>query len=169
MKKLVTTLLFFIAAFAFAQKHIEPWHVKAKETAIISFKTNDNKFVTVAKANDGTYVVFRMGTKDHVEFEFPKDKTPESLQVFKYAFFLRGGGPENEGMDINHLYFEDDQNKYVVFDTFYASTDSHRIGVTITSKSNPDDVKDIKGVVKNEFGALSDFRTNKLVSVTEEY
>lgn len=169
MKTTLTVIAFFISSLLCAQKHNEAMHVKAKETAVIAFKTSDGKYVTLAMAKDKSYIVYRYGTKEKVEYEWPKEKDSTSLSKFKYAFFLRGGGPENEGMDLNHLYFEDDFNKFVLFDIFYASTDSHRIGVTITSKSNPDDIKDIKGVVKTEVGSLTDFRTNKIISVTEEY
>lgn len=165
MKNILAIIALFVTGFLFSQT---PMHLKGKETSIMSFKTTDGKFVTLAMDKDKTYIVYRIGTKDKVEFEYPKDKT-ESLMKFKYAYFLRGGGAENEGMDINHLYFEDEQNKYVLFDTYYASTDSHRIGVTVTSISNPDDVKNIKGVLKTEQGNLTDFRTNKMISVTEEY
>ncbi len=167
MKTTLTLIAFIISGFLFGQK--EAMNLKAKETAIIAFKTTDGKYVTLALAKDKSYMAYRIGTKDKVEFEYPSEKTPDSFNQFKYAYFLRGGGAENEGMDLNHLYFEDDKYKYVLFDIFYASTDSHRIGLTITNKSNPEDIKDIKGVLKTEIGSLTEFRTSKLISVTEEY
>jgi hypothetical protein len=51
------------------------------------------------------YIVYRFGTKDKIKLEFPENKA-DSWSKFTYSYYLRGGGAENEGMDLNYLSFE---------------------------------------------------------------
>ena len=111
------------------------------------------------KAN--TYIVYRFGTKDNVEFEFP-EKTSNSWSKFKYSFYLRGGGIQNEGMDLNYIYFTNKNIKYPIYDTYYSIGEKHETDLK-TNKS-----VDIKGDYKTRKGTMIDFRNNNLLEITEE-
>ena len=74
------------------------------EEVIFSFNTQNGKKVTLNKDTANNYVIYRFGTKEKIEFEFP-GKSKSSWTDFKYSFYLRGGGTQNEGMDLNYIYF----------------------------------------------------------------
>ncbi len=137
------------------------------ETKLYSFKTKSSKQVIVAKDSSNNYLIYRFGTSNKIEFEFP-EKTKSSFKKFKYSFYMRGGGAQNEGMDLNYLYFENDNFKYIIYDTYYAAGNKHSIGVKVVDLKTKK-TTDIKGEIKTQKGSLTDFRDNTLVEITEEF
>jgi hypothetical protein len=116
------------------------------------------------KAN--AYIVYRFGTKDKVEFEFP-EKNQGSWPKFKYSFYLRGGGIQNEGIDLNYVYFTNSNIKYVIYDNYYSRGEEHKVGIKVTNLKTKRSV-DIKGDYKTRKGTMADFRDNNLLEITEE-
>ncbi len=88
----------------------------------------------LAKDKNDAYIVYRFGTANKVEFEFP-EKTKDSWSKFKYSFWLRGGGAANEGIDLNYVYFGNKEYTYVVYDTYHAVGDIQRVGVKVINRS----------------------------------
>ena len=68
------------------------------------------------------YILYRFGTPQRIEFEYPKDKT-NTLQAFSYQWYLRGGGAGNAGMDNNHLTFSNGGFTYELFHDYSAGSD----------------------------------------------
>lgn len=159
------TILVFLMITNFSikgQKYILP-----NEVIIFSFNTLNGKMVTVNKDKENKYIIYRFGTKDKVEFEFP-NKLKSSWTNFKYSYYLRGGGVKNEAMDMNSLEFVNENFKYVIYDTYFAVDNKMNIGIEIINlKSNK--VTNIKGILKTRKGTLIDFRDNKLVEVREDF
>ncbi|MFT3702630.1 MAG: hypothetical protein QM802_09680 [Agriterribacter sp.] len=83
------------------------------EEVIFSFNTQSGKKVTLNRDKANGYIIYRFGTKDNIEFEFPA-KSKDSWTKFTYSFYLRGGGPQNEGLDLNYIYFTNKEFKYVM-------------------------------------------------------
>ncbi len=79
-------------------------YILSNETVIFSFNTQNGKVLTVNKDKENKYIIYRFGTKDKVEFEYP-NKLESSWTNFKYSYYLRGGGVQNEAMDMNSLEF----------------------------------------------------------------
>ncbi|MFC4816798.1 hypothetical protein [Flavobacterium sp. GCM10023249] len=145
----------------FAQKFLLP-----NETLIYGFETQSGKKLVLAKDRNDKYIIYRFGTKNKIEFEFPK-KTKESWNTFTYAFYMRGGGIRNEGMDLNYIKFINGDFKYVIYDTYYAIGNETSIGIKITNvKNNKTTV--IKGKKSTQKGNLVDFRFNKLLKIQDE-
>jgi len=94
------TVWIFIAAFHFATSSSGQLSYP-DEQILISFKTREGKTVSLSSEMENRYIVFRIGTDIKTEMEFPR-KTKESWQKFKYSSYLRGGGAENEGLDLNY-------------------------------------------------------------------
>ncbi|MES1222288.1 MAG: hypothetical protein ABUT20_42725, partial [Bacteroidota bacterium] len=112
------------------------------------------------------YLVYRFGTMDSVEFEFPaKNKT--SWTKFKYSYYMRGGGVQNEGMDLNYIYFVNNKIRYVIYNTYHSIDEKIEVGIKVTDISKGKTV-DIKGDYKTRKGTMSDFRDNSLLEVTDE-
>lgn len=158
--------MIFITALLFFSLVTKAQHLLLKnESVIFSFGTQSGKHVVLARDNGNAYIVYRYGTTDSVEFEYP-EKNKDSWKKFKYSYYLRGGGAQNEGMDLNYLYFINNGYKYSFYDTYYAVGNKSEIGISVTNLKTNKTV-DIKGIKKTGKGTIIDFRNNKLVEVEE--
>ena len=138
----------------------------SNEVVIFSFNTQSGKRVSLNKDKENKYIIYRYGTKDKIEFEFPS-KSKSSWTDFKYSFYLRGGGTQNEGMDLNYIYFTNKDFKYVIYDTYFAVGNKQNIGIKIINiKTNK--TINIKGNRKSWKGTLVDFRDNNLLQIGDE-
>ena len=136
------------------------------EEVIFSFDAQNGKKITLNKDRANNYIIYRFGSKDKIEFEFPS-KSKSSWTDFKYSFYLRGGGTQNEGMDLNYIYFTNKGFKYVIYDTYFAVGNKQEIGIEIINlKSNK--TTTIKGNRKTRKGTLVDFRDNNLLEIGDE-
>jgi hypothetical protein len=102
------------------------------EDIVISFLINESpkRYATLCSDKEGDYIVFRLGTSKSIRTEV----LGESLSVapkFEYEYYFRGGGKDNMGLDLNHLYFEDADNHYDLFDEFDAVSEKRTVGITI--------------------------------------
>jgi hypothetical protein len=161
MKGVFTTFLLLFSLVASAQ----PFLLK-NENEVFSFTTQNGKRVVLAKDKANAYIVYRFGTTDSVEFEYP-EKNKDSWKKFKYSFYLRGGGAQNEGMDLNYLYFINKGYKYTIYDCYYSVENKTKTGITVTNLKTSKTV-DINGLEKTRKGTMIDFRDNNLVEI-EEY
>jgi len=160
-RQLIFFILLGLATTVFGQSF-----TLKNEEVIFSFVTQSGKKVTLNKDKANNYIIYRFGTKDKIEFEFP-DKSKSSWTYFKYSFYLRGGGIQNEGMDLNYIYFTNKGFKYVLYDTYFAVGNKQQIGIKIIElKSNK--TTNIKGNRKSRKGTLIDFRDNNLLVIGDE-
>lgn len=161
LKKIVFIPLFLVNLSVCGQKYI-----LSNETVIFSFNMQNGKMVTINKDKGNKYIIYRFGTKDKVEFEYPNN-LKSSWTNFKYSYYLRGGGIQNEGMDCNYLYFINENFKYVIYDTYFSRDGKQNIGIKIIDLKSNKRI-DIKGIIKTRKGMLIDFRDNKLLEIGEE-
>lgn len=160
LKLLLTIVLFITNHFSFAQ------YLLKNEKTIFSFTTENGKLVTVAKDATDAYLVYRFGTNDKTELKFPADKN-ESWREFEYSFYFRGGGEQNEGMDLNYLAFINGNFKYVIYDIYYSVDDKIQVGVKVINQESGETI-DIKGDAATRIGSLFEFRSNELVETSDE-
>lgn len=163
MKKIATyfTLIisFLIANSAIAQLDL------GNEEIVYSFKTEKGKSVVLCVTIDKDYMIYRYGTDEKVELEFPNILNETSFTRFKYYYLHRGGGPQNAGMDMNYIVFKNGSYKYVIYDEI--DEDVTHCGIRVTDEKTGK-TTDIKGIFSTRTGTLTDFRTNELVEVFEE-
>lgn len=136
------------------------------ENMIFEFSTTKGKRMVIAQDTSGNYLVYRYGAKDKIEFEYPQQKE-NSWQKFKYSFYLRGGGPENEGLDLNYLYFQNGNFRYIVYDTYYSVEESMQCGIKVVNLTI-NKTTDISGDVSSQKGSLIDFRWDSKVEIGDE-
>ena len=154
-------LIILSAVSAFGQGYLLP-----NEELIFSFSTQKGKKVTLNKDKNNQYIIYRYGSDKKIELEFPS-KSASSWKSFNYSFYLRGGGSQNEGMDLNYVYFTNNNYQYIIYDTYYAVGEKHSIGIKIIDLKTKK-TTDIKGNIKTRKGTLIDFRDNKLLEITDE-
>ncbi len=155
---LVVFLLFILTAF-----HVSPGarYALANEKVIYSFVTQNGKILTLCQDTAEYYIIYRFGTKHDVQLEFPK-KDEDSWTQFNYSYWLRGGGRENEGMDLNYVAFVNDGFKYVIYDTYFASENKSVIGLKVFDIKGGK-VMDIRGDLKTKQGTLTGLRDNSRI------
>jgi hypothetical protein len=136
------------------------------EAVIFSFDTYGGKKVTLNKDTANKYIIYRFGTGDKIEFEFP-GKSRNSWDQFKYSFYLRGGGTQNEGMELNYIYFVNKGFKYIIYDTYFAVENKKEIGIKIINLKTRK-TTNVKGDVKTRKGTLAEFRDNNLLEIEDE-
>ncbi len=164
MKQLtiIFAFLFFSNYYLFGQKY-----VLKNEKMIYSFQTNNGKVMTLCSDKTGKYIVYRFGTKNNIELEYPNIKDKSSWNKFEYSYWLRGGGIQNEGIDLNYVAFTIEKNKYVIYDTYFANGEKYEVGIRVINLSNNKTLK-IIGNGKTQKGTLVDFRFDKSIKEGEE-
>ncbi len=160
------SLIIILFVTCFGQISISQTLVQKNETIIFSFKTTNKKEVIIIKNNIDKKVYYRFGTKNNIEFQFPSTKNNSSQKLI-YSFYIRGGGPSNEGMELNYINFINDNFQYVIYDTYYSIGNKQKIGVKVIDLKSKK-VTDIPGDLKTKKGTLTYFRDNHLLDIGEE-
>lgn len=163
-KHLRNLFLFFVLLITnsiFSQNYL-----LKNEILIYSFETTNGKKLVLAKDMTNKYIIYRFGTKNKIEFEFP-EKNKDSWKKFKYSFYFRGGGIQNEGMDLNYITFSNQEYDYIIYDTYYSINKISSVGIKISNKITKKTI-DIGGEINSRKGSLIDFRTNELIEINME-
>lgn len=137
------------------------------ENLIFSFQTKNAKFLTICIDKDEKYIVYRYGTYEKIEMEFPESKNKNSFEKFEYSGWERHGGIQNEGMRLDYLTFSINNYKYIIYDTYYAVGDESNVGIKILN-SETNQTTNIKGIYRTIKGSLSSFRFNDKIRKGDE-
>jgi len=114
----------------------------------------------VKDKNDG-YIQYRFGNKDHVEMAYPAEKNKDSWKKFKYRSYMRGGGKQNAGMELNYLTFSNNGYQYQLFRTYYAEDSSYATGITVTGANGKE--TNINGIYKSIKGCMCHLQESDLI------
>jgi hypothetical protein len=160
------TTLIFLFLFTFFCNCYGQHYLLPNEIIVYSFNMANGKKMVLAKDSTNKYIVYRFGTKDKIEFEFP-EKNKASWDKFTYCFYLRAGGKENEGMDLNYVYFINNKSRYIIYNTYHAANEKPECGIMVIDTTTKKKV-DIKGNINTAKGTLIDFRDNNLLQIGDE-
>ncbi len=138
------------------------------EEILLNFQMVDlDKYMSVCMPKDQQeYIIYRFGTKEDIELEY-SDKTESSWDKFTYSYYLRGGGKENEGLDLNYLYFENGGYKYQIYEEYSANNDDTSVGILVTNLETGVET-DLKGVSESIKGSLIELRGNEKINLYSE-
>lgn len=166
MKKTNFKLFFIFILLIASSRIVGQSFTLSNEEAIFSFITENGKKVTLNRDTGNKYIIYRFGTNNKIEFAFP-NKTKNSWQSFTYSFYLRGGGTQNEGMDLNYVYFVNKGFKYVLYDTYFAGMSNQKLGIKIIDLTIKKETN-IRGKRKTKKGTLVGFRDTNLLKIGDE-
>jgi len=125
------------------------------EKVVFGFQVADSKkIVSICMADDESYIVYRFGTMDNIELEFPEDRE-NSFSYFTYSYYLRGGGIENVGLDLNSFNFSNGGYQYQVYDDYEAETGIKAVGIRVTDEKTGKET-DITGDSNSVIGSRID-------------
>jgi hypothetical protein len=147
---------------AFCQKYL-----LKNEEIILSFNTKNHKKMILAKDKKNEYVVYRYGTLNKIELEYPVNKNKQSWDRFTYSYYFRGGGKTNAGMDLNYVHFNVNGYEYSIFYNYTAENESNKVGINIIEMKTQKK-RVILGNYKTLRGTLIDFRENNLLKIDED-
>lgn len=138
---------------------------KDTEKILFSFKTEKtNKIMSLCVSNNQPdYIIYRFGTKENIELEYPNNIN-ESWGQFTYSYYLRGGGKENAGLDLNYLTFAKDNYEYKIYQEYDAEKDLTNVGIRIKDKDNSREVE-ITGQANTVIGNLLELRENRKIKI----
>jgi hypothetical protein len=130
------------------------------EEVLLSFQlTDSDKTATICiSKNEQEYIIFRYGTRDEIELEYP-ETSDNSWGKFTYSYYLRGGGIENEGMDANYLNFNIGGYSYRIYDEYYSRDDETCIGIILINQDSGEETELI-GDSDSIEGSLISLRDN---------
>ena len=160
-------LLFVFFLITFSVSVLGQTSLLPNEVSLFSFKTDNDKIVLLAKDKNNGYIIYRFGTTTKVEFEYP-NKTKNSWSQFKYYYYSRGGGKQNDAVNIAHVSFINGDYEYMLYDDYSSENDEFSIGVLVTHLKSGK-LTDIKGKLKKKKGFLCNFKGSELLEVKEDY
>ena len=136
-------------------------YLRSNEELIYSFDTQSGKKMTLVKDKNDGYIQYRFGNKDHVEMVYPAEKTKDSWKKFRYRSYMRGGGKQNAGMELNYLTFTNNGYQYQVFRTYDAEDSSYATGITVTGSDGKETT--INGIYKSIKGCMCHLEESDLI------
>ena len=155
MTKVVLYSILFLSIFPF-DKSTEISYQLKNEKLVYQLKMKNGKQVSVCVDKDQKYMVYRYGSKNKIELEYPKEKDLSSFQKFEYSEYKRGGGIQNAAMELKYLAFTNNGIKYVVYDTYFAEINKSNAGIKVIEFQNK--ITDLKGLKKSAKGNLSNLK-----------
>jgi len=122
------------------------------EKVVFSFTlTTSKKSVCLCKEKNGKYLVYRFGTNDKVELQYPKKLDASSWKAFILHGQKRFGGKANAGFGDYSLAFNNSNVKYILFDSWSDEDGSKEIGIKVNMNSKE---TILKGNYKTKKGTL---------------
>lgn len=148
--------LFFVLPLKFWAQYLLP-----NEEIIYSFETTNGKKMALVKDKNNIYIQYRFGTKNKVEMEFPAKRNEESWKKFGYNSYMRGGGKNNAGMEIDNLQFSNNGFEYLIYRAYFSEGESFKAGIIITDSKSKE--TRINGNYKTVKGCICNLEDTKMI------
>ena len=167
MPKARVVIIFMLATTIVGAQSSDPLRQQGESTVFAFRLSVSLKCISVCQSQSigNTYIVYRSGLPSHIELEYPKDKRT-SWQSFEYAYYLRGGGVANDGIDLNYLSFSNGDWKYIIYQEYSAETNTTAVGIRLIN--NKDGRKlDLPALADSVEGSLVPLRDNDKIAKGE--
>ncbi|MEP7237259.1 MAG: hypothetical protein ABI685_05330 [Ferruginibacter sp.] len=164
MKKI--SALFFVLIFAtVAKAQFDKQLCKANEAIVFSFQLKNQKWVSVCKEKNGNYLVYRFGTPNNIELQYPAILDSTSWQRFTFNGYSRGGGKQNAAMHHAFLNFNNNGVNYEVYETWNSEDDKEQCGISVGAGKS---TIDMHGNLKSRKGYLLDLMHEEKIKREED-
>jgi hypothetical protein len=139
------------------------------ENVLISFIIeNSSKIASVCIAKDESYIVYRFGTQDNIEFEFPENKTvswneftaSHGLQRITDMYFLEFINYEYKYVVYHHLWLDEYDHETVV-------GSNYGIGITNISTGEYMDLPGVSGSIIGGFNESIGHKKYENLKITD--
>jgi len=124
--------LWLLSGYASAQKKVDYGVLqKPGEEVLFGFSLKkSNKIVLVCNQKDDKYLVYRFGTKDKVELQYPSTLNLASWKAFRYSGYSRGG-MNNSPMEMHSLTFTNNHITYKITEDWDGDHNDSRANIII--------------------------------------
>ena len=131
---LITFLLF--SGLTIAQKKADYGLLqKSGEEVIFGFSLkNSNKIVLLCYQKDDKYIVYRFGTKDKLELQYPSVLNAASWKAFRYSGYSRAG-VNNSPMEMHSLTFKNNHISYKIYEDWEGDHHESDAGIIVKAES----------------------------------
>ena len=136
------------------------------EVNLYSFQTVLNTKMALSLDTIDNTMYYRYDHKGANELEV-MDNLNDSTAVFTYSNYLRGGGIENAGLDLNYIRFEHNGHRYEIFDEYAAEGDTQAIGIRMINEETGAE-EEIAGITASVSGSILVFRFGGIIPVMDE-
>ena len=123
--------------------------------------------MTLSKDNNDAYIAYHYGTPETIELQYPETLDKLSWDKFIYSFYLRSGGEDNSGMDLNYVSFVNNNYQYIIYHTYLAETNESKVGLIVLDARSETKTY-IKGKYYTRLGTLTYLRYNQLLEIGDE-
>jgi hypothetical protein len=147
---MIATLVFLICA-------LTSYSQQSHEQEILYLSTENNESLTLSLDTLKNSLVFRFLIDFKPELVVTDDLN-DSIPVFEYYYYLRGGGAENAGLDLNYIRFTVDDIDYEIYYEYSAEDDSTGLGFKDGGSDYPCSLNTMRG-------HFIEFRFNGLMPV----
>ncbi len=128
--------------------------IKINEKLVMEFNTLSGKRLVIAADKNGKYIVYRFGTQDHVELQFPNDLN-HSYTAFKMSTETQEKKAPPSGFSYTQIHFSNGGFTYNIFNQFEENGNIVKSGLIIEDlKSGKKsliraDINSLKGSLDN--------------------
>ena len=137
----------------------------AQQEAYIRFKTDNGKTMSLSLDTTTNTLTYSYGFAGKPELIL-SDNLNDTISVFTYAWYMRGGGSANDGLNLTQFRFENDGYSYAIYYDYTAVDNQCTCGITVTHLASGK-VTNIKGNPRTLSCNLSRFRFENLIPVVE--
>ncbi|WP_153014217.1 hypothetical protein [Pseudomonas sp. EpS/L25] len=168
IEKSIAILLLFICSYSFAKEqpdYLESSLCLPKENIAFSFKTDPKeKIASICIGPQRSYLVYRYGTQNHIELNYPTDPNSSSWEKFSFNSYVRAGGELNDPKGAREISFDNSGTDYSVYQN-WGSENDYEIGILIINKGKN---YKISGIPKSQIGSLSRLENSRDLLETRE-
>ncbi len=129
-------------------------------------KASRKRLAVCVEKESREYIVYRFGTKDKLELVYP-DKKADSWSKYVYSYYFRGGGEDNEGLDLNYLTFENKGFRYRIYQEYSAGSKETEVGILVTDLTTGKETR-ITGESEEAEGSLINLRDSDKITIVNE-
>lgn len=152
MKHVLFILALVLLGSGFKPKSISDRLCRENEEVVYSFLIAKNgKVASLCKEKNGKYLVYRFGTKNKIELEYPSQLDGSSWKAFKLYGAKRFGGVANAGFIDYRVSFVNNKVMYELYEWSSDEDLSKEIGIKVTVNGKE---SGIKGSYNTKQGSL---------------
>jgi hypothetical protein len=127
--------------------------LRSGEKVLYAFTLKSGKTAVVATQEDNNYIVYRFGSKDNVELQYPADVDETSWQTFHFDGYHRGGA-NNDPVEEYSLSFKNGNATYKIFYSDYKAEHDKQTAIFVGINGKTIKLQGIPHSIKGSLGNL---------------
>lgn len=164
-------LLIFLILSNVVHSQKKAVYTLSNEQVVFSFQTKNGKIMSLNIDTNFNYIVYRFGTKNKIELEYPEEKDKNSFEKFEYSHYFRPRQNGIDGMNLNYVKFTNENVRYEIYQNrfeYINSKTENFIGIKVEEIEKEKTI-DIKGINRTKKGSIGYFLGKNLLKSSNEF